>query len=554
MSRQTPDFARTSPPAQPSARGDRRPSDEPRGFLSASAIRETIESLAIAFVLAFLFRTFEAEAFVIPTGSMAPTLMGRHKDLSCPMCGAPYQLSASDEVDANGASRRDNRGGFVAVQTGACPMCRYTANLFRDFGGYPRSYNGDRILVDKLAYDFHEPKRWDVIVFHYPNEATTNYIKRLIGLPGETVRIQNGDIWTQRDEAAGFQIERKPPSKLLAMLQPVFDNDYMPAIARYGWPQRWTPENNGESPSWQSANLSEFSIEAGSRGEQWLRYRHRIPSYEQWDVRTYKQWQDLKERSATAEPADVQEQWIKDFTAFNTSREHGQGPSPTVGGHWVGDLAVECTANVESNAGSLALELRKGGRNFQCRFDLATGWATLSISGQGMATATAKTAVHGKGTHRIRFSNCDNEMLLWVDDAVVRFDKPTRYEDLGNVEPTQDDLTPAGIGVAGAAARISHVRLFRDIYYISLKGDAPHGRVGPEWSRVDFRLGADQFFMLGDNSSNSQDGRLWGGDYWVDRRLLIGQAMFIYWPHSWYYLPVLDLPLWPNIARMGIVR
>ena len=45
--------------------------------------RETVESLVIAFTLALLFRAFEAEAFVIPTGSMAPTLMGRHKDLDC---------------------------------------------------------------------------------------------------------------------------------------------------------------------------------------------------------------------------------------------------------------------------------------------------------------------------------------------------------------------------------------------------------------------------------------------------------------------------------------
>ena len=45
------------------------------------SFRETIESIAIAFVRAFLFRTFEAEAFVIPTGSMAPTLQGRHKDV-----------------------------------------------------------------------------------------------------------------------------------------------------------------------------------------------------------------------------------------------------------------------------------------------------------------------------------------------------------------------------------------------------------------------------------------------------------------------------------------
>src|SRR6266516_2119041 len=59
--------------------------------------RETIESIAIAFALAFLFKTFEAEAFVIPTGSMAPTLMGRHKDVDCPKCGYRYQVSASEE-------------------------------------------------------------------------------------------------------------------------------------------------------------------------------------------------------------------------------------------------------------------------------------------------------------------------------------------------------------------------------------------------------------------------------------------------------------------------
>ena len=65
-------------------------------------IRETIESIAVAFVLAFLFRTFEAEAFVIPTGSMAPTLQGRHKDVICPECEFRIASSASDEVDDEG--------------------------------------------------------------------------------------------------------------------------------------------------------------------------------------------------------------------------------------------------------------------------------------------------------------------------------------------------------------------------------------------------------------------------------------------------------------------
>src|SRR3712207_4568745 len=59
--------------------------------------RETIESIVVAFVLAFLFRTFEAEAFVIPTGSMSPSLQGQHKDVRCPQCGYAFRTTASSE-------------------------------------------------------------------------------------------------------------------------------------------------------------------------------------------------------------------------------------------------------------------------------------------------------------------------------------------------------------------------------------------------------------------------------------------------------------------------
>ena len=59
--------------------------------------RETIESVAMAIILAFIFRAFIVEAFVIPTGSMASTLQGRHMDLDCPQCGYRYQAGASSE-------------------------------------------------------------------------------------------------------------------------------------------------------------------------------------------------------------------------------------------------------------------------------------------------------------------------------------------------------------------------------------------------------------------------------------------------------------------------
>ena len=65
----TPQYRRPEPPVTRA--------DEPQPASSRSvAVRETIESIVVAFVLAFLFRTFEAEAFVIPTGSMSPSLQG----------------------------------------------------------------------------------------------------------------------------------------------------------------------------------------------------------------------------------------------------------------------------------------------------------------------------------------------------------------------------------------------------------------------------------------------------------------------------------------------
>jgi signal peptidase I len=69
--------------------------------------------------------------------------------------------------------------------------------------------------------------------------------------------------------------------------------------------------------------------------------------------------------------------------------------------------------------------------------------------------------------------------------------------------------------------------------------------------------------MLGDNSPQSKDSRFWGGrdaqgrnEYYVKRELLIGKALYIYWPHALDHIPYTDIwfPLFPNFGRMGFVR
>ena len=55
--------------------------------------------------------------------------------------------------------------------------------------------DGDNLIVDKLTYRFSDPKRYDIIVFPYQYEDNTYFIKRIIGLPGETVQIVDGTIY-----------------------------------------------------------------------------------------------------------------------------------------------------------------------------------------------------------------------------------------------------------------------------------------------------------------------------------------------------------------------
>lgn len=55
--------------------------------------------------------------------------------------------------------------------------------------------DGDNLIVDKISYRFQDPKRYDIVVFPYKHEENTHYIKRIIGLPGETVQVIDGYVY-----------------------------------------------------------------------------------------------------------------------------------------------------------------------------------------------------------------------------------------------------------------------------------------------------------------------------------------------------------------------
>lgn len=595
------------------------------------SFRETIESIVVAIILALLFRAFVAEAFVIPTGSMAPTLMGTHKDIYCPHCGENYRTGASVELP-------DRTPNNVVVGT-ICPNCRAETPLDLAGNRNDATFSGDRILVSKFSYAFGKPERFDVGVFKYPSNAKQNYIKRIVGLPNETVRISNGDLYIRAAGSQEFKIARKQKlSKLLSMSHVVHDSAHQATeLLDAKWPLRWQPWDVGaQSPpqdSWKSradAGGMSAKIDAGQAETRWLRYFHNWPSGDDWD----------KARSgislAGASPYRMLP--ITDFYAYNgyltvpqwkLFNEQGQllsayrsgqnlsqfgdiqqGAYSRMGAHWVGDLLMEIDLETEAGEGSVDLMLVRAGVEYHCLIDLTSGLATLRIvdgdqqhpfdgakASDGEETLAieppaAETAFRGGDRVAIRFSNYDDQLRLWIDGSEIEFDRPTTYNSRTYRSREQDrphwtaenplDAAPLAIGVSGVAATLHHAKVMRDKYYIALPKQSRYGSAFNDYSsdkgvandprsvgRVlgdpkawesaslwaarrsqEYTMDEGQYFPLGDNSPESADARGWTGKHFVPRDLLVGKAVFVFWPHPWN-TPV---PYTPNIRRMKLIH
>ena len=208
---------------------------EPR---SPGGLRALAEFLAILGIGIVVVRGFEIEAYVVPTGSMATTLLGAHRDVTCPDCGLGFAVG----VDERGQSPRM-----------VCPNCGRDEFGPDDFHDRP----GDRLLVQKFLYDLRPPRRWEVAVFMNPAEPSEAYVKRVVGLPGEAVEIRHGDVFIDG------KIARKSAEEARATRILVYDHGHAPRDeTRY---PRWTYVSEpGSSPGPVS----------------WLEYRHWQPERE----------------------------------------------------------------------------------------------------------------------------------------------------------------------------------------------------------------------------------------------------------------------------------
>ena len=598
-------MARSSSP-RPAATVSPAPAPDGKDAPSGrESYRETVEAIVVAFILALLVRGFEFEAFVIPTGSMAPTLMGRHKEIDCPQCGYRYAVNASEEEESYPGGRPVLR----RVASGVCVNCRYQAKLAGD-----PSFKGDRILVMKFPYDLPKlpgssaPDRWDVVVFRYPEDPEVSYIKRLVGLPGETLKIWSGDVFVKAPGASGFTQARKPLAHQRAMLMTVYDDRYRPASLKGSaeW-RRWSPASEGAWTEDEANAPGTFS--ADGKGGDWaeLRYRHLVPDPLQWAA----------VQAGDPLPRPVRPTLVTDFYSYNTNLsadnsdltghvtrdQEGAWLQP----HWVGDLALLARVDSEGSSGSVSFELVEGGVRNRCVVDLANGEAVVTHGGAELGRGP--TALKGSGRHAVEFANVDNRLALVVDGRPAFGDGLT-YEDDADAHPvpTKDDLSPAAVAARGAAVRVSGLVLKRDIYYTVYPGKSDYGSAYDDrmpktptqlfdllaepslvaafypLGSIEYAIRDDHFLMLGDNSPRSKDSRGWevndhlvpgdpkedmpdrGWDtsnrqaWEVPRNMLTGKAFCIYWPHGVPFWPRIKLstdlvvPFRPQFERMGLIH
>ena len=555
---------------------------------SATTTRETLTSLAIAFTMAFLFRGFVLEAFLIPTGSMAPTLLGQHMRFRGEATGADwtvgpwYYADQARQIPLSPQQPRPGRDPQITLRdplTGP-PPARIPLDDFRPGldvrpGGPVPRLAGDRIFVLKYLPGIFGPERFDVFVFKNPTQPWENYIKRLVGLPGEQVAIIDGDIFSRpasavRPEAEGdnswsgdgWSIRRKPDEIQRRSWWTIADTFHTPLAPIAGLVSPWI-----ESAGWDRKGPGAMTLATGAGGS--LR----------WDTR---QWP------------------ITDFLAYNEtpvfisseSRDLREG-MPT------SDLRIAMSVDIGDDQQVIRPTIRARQHEFSAviRVDsvdlvmtpLDGEGAPMTASAETLATAPIRSKLRPGRASTIEFWHVDQALAVWIDGKrIIRaeYDWSPARRVLMTTGSTIDNLlaqpdaervfadvrTWAARGASEprvefdrGGATVHRLALCRDLHYQpaiyqgAMRGE-PALATHPWSSPV---LGPDQFFACGDNSAASLDSRLWeDADPWVrhamphadigvvPREMVIGRAFFVYFPalRSRGGIPT------PDVGRMRFIR
>jgi signal peptidase I len=434
---------------------------------SARPLRNAVDTVVMVLIVLSLVATWHLQWFIVPSGSMADALVGTHRDFTCPDCGRSFACGA-DEPDMPGK---------LAV----CPNCG-SASLELDQVAVA---NGDRLLVDRTAFTIRSPRRWELAAFRDKSKASQVVVKRIAGLPGETIEVRSGDIY------ADGQIQRKTLAELRAVAIVVHDADFQPSEP--GLPDRWQGET-GVSQWRGRAGKYVIANREGGTGTREPR-QSAIPT----DWLEYHHW-----RRRPGHPHESEETPIDDGYGYNQTR-------PVVDSFPVSDLLLACTLRT-SGSGRLALVATDGQSEFMIKIDPAMRCGELFRDAQPVETLVDLPRLDADEVS-LELALVDQQVLLAIAGQTV-----LAYPYLPGDRAFRPTPRPLKIGSQRLGIELSQVRLYRDVYYTP-----------PRDRAAQYRLADDEYFMLGDNSPLSLDSRDWAGGAGVPRRLLLGRPFFVHY-------------------------
>ena len=424
-------------------------------------VARTRKRVFAASVLALLLvggRLLWVQGLVYPVhisgGSMAPRLLGRHLEVTCGDCGLRWAYDV-EQKSATGSVVCQNCGRGAASQSAG-----------------RQGIAGQRVLIDRGAFLWRRPRRWELVALQDQIEPDRLEVKRLVGLPSEEIEIRGGDVYQSG------RIVRKSLSELRDMAILVHDNSRLPPGEQES---RWAADRESVS-GWRRHERGFLFVPPGSESGtlDWLSYRH---------------------RACFAGPLLGQEGPVLDNYGFN------QGVSREL--HPVSDLLLRCVLSECRGSGRIAWMAHDGQQAWILEWAPMTGEVSLRIGKQRIAAARARRIQDRTAT--VEYSVCDDQLCFALDGTTV-LEHPYSPED----SPLQPTSRPLAIGGTGMQFRLERLQVFRDVFYLD---PACRGLV---WSHA--VLAEDEYLVLGDNVPISRDSRHWTNPG-VKHKSLVGKVL-----------------------------
>lgn len=560
--------------------------------------------LAIAFVLAvLLLRTFILEGYLISTGSMAPQLRGFHRRIECPACRCvfPFGVAFDDSVDGGEGKIRQPEG---LRRLATCPNCSQSSI---DVQRVPDSH-GDQLLVLKHSYDLRPPRRWETVVFQNPAAPSEAFVKRVVGLPGETLQLVNGDVMVNGQPAI------KPWQQQLEMRIPVCDLRHTPHTET--WQLPWELDNG-----WEHIGNT---LAGGGNQPSWIRFR-----YWRWQggkhpvstplsrAAASSDWANFEERESQLPvvlssrvrydelrqllcctgvlPAEVQRLLLTDckneefrsavfrLAALShlapVTDRYGYNSMVASPEYIVSDLMLDARLSWQQPPRSIDVRIPVGAALCGLRIEPSVGRALLVDLDRGTIVAETKLPHSAANAHSIQLqvSNFDrrvaaaiNGTLLWegipapaagppqspleVSAAPNPGDPPDPEKSL-EISLRSEQQRRWAIGTSQGQILIEELAVFRDVFYTPPRNQQQSQTRSPHTQSTKFVVAPNSYFVQGDNSPVSSDSRCWKQPC-VPHELLVGKPFLVHLPSKPATLHFaglnfpIRLPDWPRIRRI----